>query len=219
MSVAAHDPRRARLRRLQRRIAGALVLLLACGGQEPAPAPKGKGAKAAAKPQPAPAAAPVATAPAPRPDTSPPPPQIKRLVELEEALRTRDPFQSFASTFAEESKKRVRSQREVVLHEYALDDLKLSALITRISPSRAMLVDPTGRGHMVLEGQFIGRAELVQGGTNGTDYEINWRIDRIRDGDIVLVREDPSNPDVPSATRVIPLRPEEAATGPGKPHG
>jgi hypothetical protein len=24
----------------------------------------------------------------------------------------------------------------------------------------------------------------------------------------VLIREDPSNPDVPSATRVIPLRPE-----------
>jgi type IV pilus assembly protein PilP len=46
-------------------------------------------------------------------------------------------------------------------------------------------------------------------GTAGTVYEINWRVDRIRSSDIVLVREDPSNPDVPSATRVIPLRPED----------
>ena len=46
-------------------------------------------------------------------------------------------------------------------------------------------------------------------GASGTVYEINWRVDRIRSSDVVLVREDPSNPDVPSATRVIPLRPEE----------
>ena len=45
-------------------------------------------------------------------------------------------------------------------------------------------------------------------GRTGASYEINWRVDRIRDGDIVLIREDPANPDVPSATRVIPLRPE-----------
>jgi len=57
----------------------------------------------------------------------------------------------------------------------------------------------------------------VQGaGASGTTYEINWRVDRIRPGDVVLVREDPSNPDVPSATRVIPLRPEEAE-GSGEP--
>jgi type IV pilus assembly protein PilP len=34
-------------------------------------------------------------------------------------------------------------------------------------------------------------------------------VDRIRDTDIVLVREDPANPDVPTATRVIPLRPDD----------
>jgi type IV pilus assembly protein PilP len=37
---------------------------------------------------------------------------------------------------------------------------------------------------------------------------VNWRVDSIRDGDVVLVRSDPANPDVPTATRVIPLRPE-----------
>ena len=111
--------------------------------------------------------------------------------------------------FVEEAKTRVKSQREVVLDQYSLDELKLVGIVTRILPPRAMLVDPTGKGHVVVRGQFVGRAEIVQGGTKGADYEINWRVDRIRDNDIVLVREDPTNPDVPSATRVIPLRPEE----------
>jgi len=31
----------------------------------------------------------------------------------------------------------------------------------------------------------------------------------VRDGDIVLIREDPANPDVPSATRVIALRTDD----------
>jgi type IV pilus assembly protein PilP len=61
----------------------------------------------------------------------------------------------------------------------------------------------------VQRGQLVGRPEVMQAaGPGGAAYEVNWRIDRIRDGDIVLIREDPQNPDVPAATRVIPLRPE-----------
>ncbi len=137
------------------------------------------------------------------------PPPVGPPIDFNDSALMRDPFLSFAREFAEEAKKRVRSQRDVVLDQYALDELKLSGLVTGIRPARAMLVDPTKKGHVVHEGQFVGRAEVVQGGASGADYEINWRIDRIRDSDIVLVREDPSNPDVPSATRVIPLRPDE----------
>ena len=50
--------------------------------------------------------------------------------------------------------------------------------------------------------------KTLTGGQNGADYQLNWRIDRIRDGDIVLVREDTANPSVPPATRVIPLHTE-----------
>lgn len=125
-----------------------------------------------------------------------------------ETERSRDPFRNFASLFAEEAKTSVRSQREVLLDQFSVDELKLIGLVTRIAPARAMLVDPTGKGHVVLRGQFIGRAERVQSGSSGAEYEINWRLDRIREEDIVLVREDPTHPDVPSATRVIPLRPE-----------
>lgn len=128
--------------------------------------------------------------------------------DFSETERSRDPFRNFASLFAEEAKTSVRSQREVLLDQFSVDELKLIGLVTRISPARAMLVDPTGKGHVVLRGQFIGRAERVQSGSSGAEYEINWRLDRIREDDIVLVREDPTHPDVPSATRVIPLRPE-----------
>jgi type IV pilus assembly protein PilP len=137
------------------------------------------------------------------------PPRVELPIDFNESARTRDPFLSYANEFAEEAKKRVRSQREVVLDQYSLDELKLAGLVTGIRQARAMLIDPTSKGHVVYEGQFIGRSEIVQGGSTGADYEINWRVDRIRDVDIVLVREDPANPDVPSATRVIPLRPDD----------
>lgn len=138
-----------------------------------------------------------------------PAPRFELPIDFNDSARTRDPFLSYAREFADEAKKRVRSQREVVLDQYALDELKLAGLVTGIRPARAMLIDPTKKGHVVHEGQFVGRSEVVQGGASGADYEINWRIDRIRDTDIVLVREDPANPDVPSATRVILLRPDD----------
>jgi type IV pilus assembly protein PilP len=129
--------------------------------------------------------------------------------EFTETERSRDPFRSFEHTFVEEAKTRVPIQRSVILSEFAVDDLKLVGIVTRIVPARAMLVDPTGKGHVVHRGDFVGRADVVQlGGQSGATYQLNWRLDRIRDGDVVLVREDPNNPDVPAATKVIPLRPE-----------
>jgi type IV pilus assembly protein PilP len=129
--------------------------------------------------------------------------------EFTETERSRDPFRPYARKFVEDEKGRVKSQRQVLLAEFSVDDLKLIGIVTRIAPARAMLVDPTGKGHVVRRGDFVGRADLVQmAGASGATYELNWRLDRIRDGDVVLVREDPNNPDVPAATKVIPLRPE-----------
>ena len=128
--------------------------------------------------------------------------------DFTESERSRDPFRAYARAFAQEIKGRVVSQRKVVLPEYTLDELKLIGIVTRLQPAKAMLVDPTGKGHVIERGQFVGRADVVQGGGRaGNTYEVNWRVDRIRDGDVVLVREDPTNPDVPTVTRVIPLRP------------
>lgn len=128
--------------------------------------------------------------------------------DFAETERSRDPFRSYADLFAEQARQRVRSQRQVVLDRYSIEELLLIGIVTRIQP-RAMLRDPQGKGHVVAPGQFIGRAERVQAGLSGAEYEVNWRVDRIRPTDIVLVREDPSHPDVPTATKVIPLRPDE----------
>ena len=177
-------------------------LLLAACAEEEISKPSGSGG-AAAPARPAASASASAAA-----VTAPPKFEIVES-EFSESERSRDPFRSFLSIFKEENKGAARSQREVVLSQYGIDELKLIGIVTRVDPAKAMLVDPHGTGHVVQRGQFVGKADIVQAaGRTGASYEINWRVDRIRPSDIVLIREDPSNPDVPSATRVIPLRPE-----------
>jgi type IV pilus assembly protein PilP len=183
------------------------LLLSAC---EDEVVPAAPGAPAIAAPPDA-AAAPSPGKPAEKAAVDDQPAPKMDIVEAEftESERSRDPFRSFADMFKAESKGAAKSQREVVLSQFSIAELKLIGIVTRAEPAKAMLVDPGGMGHVVKRGQFVGRADIVQAaGRTGASYEINWRVDRIRDGDIVLVREDPQNPDVPSATRVIPLRPE-----------
>jgi|GEM_PF-303191 len=149
-------------------------------------------------------------------DSDIPPPVDFQETAFVESERSRDPFRNYAKMFVNEARGEVTSQREVILEQYSIDELRLVALIQRMHPARAMLVDPSGLGHVVQRGQYLGRASVVQptGGV-GASYEVNWRVDRIRDGDLVLVRDDPSNPDVPSATRVVPLRTDDV-TASGK---
>jgi type IV pilus assembly protein PilP len=134
--------------------------------------------------------------------------------EFTETERSRDPFRSFLGRFAETPGRKLTAT-DVILSEFAVDELKLVGIVTRINPARAMLVDPTGKGHVVHRGDFIGRADVVQlaGQASSSAYQLNWRLDRIRDTDVVLVREDPNNPDVPAATKVISLRPEDNSNG------
>jgi type IV pilus assembly protein PilP len=183
--------------------------LVSCGDDPPEPSAVPRTARTASAASAAPEGS---SGPAASNAKSSPPPPKRDFAEADftETERSRDPFRSFARTFATEDEDESRgSQREVLLKDYAVDELRLIGIVTRVNPARAMLVDPTGRGHVVKRGQFIGRADLVRvSGQSGTTYELNWRLDSIRDGDVVLVREDPNNPDVPAATKVIPLRPE-----------
>ncbi len=152
------------------------------------------------------AAEPAATAPF---DAGLPPIDFQEL-EFGESERSRDPFRPYGEAIGEETRSQFKSQRDVVLSEYGLDELKLSAIVLGANPSRAMLVDPKGKGHIVHRGQFVGRPETVQvEGKTAPAYEVNWRIDQIREGDVVFVRADPNNPDVPSATKVVTLHSEE----------
>jgi type IV pilus assembly protein PilP len=187
----------------------ASILAVACGGGEEESAPAKSSAAPARKPVPKSAATPAAAEAAAAGSAEPLPAVEFQEIDFAEGERSRDPFRTYAKVFAEEARAKIKSQREVVLDQYSVDELKLVGLVTRIQPERALLIDPTGKGHIITRGQFLGRAEIVQGGTSGAEYEINWRVERIRESDMVLVRDDPTNPDVPSATRIIQLRPEE----------
>lgn len=129
--------------------------------------------------------------------------------DFAESEDSRDPFRSFAKLFVDESGQ-VEVQLDVKLKQYSLEQLQLVGIITRVHPARAMLVDPTGKGHVIKRGQFVGKPVVVQTAKDvGASYKVHWRVDSIRPNDVVFVREDPTNPDVPAQTRTLVLRQED----------
>lgn len=159
------------------------------------------------------AAAPAAPVDAGAPASALPPPPIAHLEFSEndfvESDRNRDPFRSYASIFAPSDKRVATNQRSVLLGQYSLDELKLVAIVMSGDYPRAMFIDPHGKGWVLKRGDFVGRPEIVHtGGANGADYQLNWRVEKVRDGDVVFTREDPAQPGIPPASRVIALHPE-----------
>ena len=119
-------------------------------------------------------------------------------------VQNRDPFRSFAKAFKAQAA--APAQRRVLLPSTSLDEMKLIAIVTGIATPRAMLTDTAQVGHVIRRGDYIGRPEVVQtGGSEGMPVTLNWRVDRIRPGSVVLTREDPTAPDKPPLTRVMPL--------------
>ncbi|HEX3345380.1 MAG TPA: pilus assembly protein PilP [Polyangiaceae bacterium] len=165
---------------------------------------------------------PVRVAPAASATASGLPPELKGPEYTEndfvESDRNRDPFRSFLVQ-QQPANREALNQRKVELAQYSIDELKLIAIVQGSDQARAMFLDPSGKGTVVYKGTFVCRPEVVHiGGSNGPEYQLNWRVDRIRDADVVLIREDPAQPAIPPATRVIPLHPEadkEAQLVPG----
>ena len=119
-------------------------------------------------------------------------------------IQNRDPFRSYARAFQAQSA--APAQRRVLLPSTSLDEMNLIAIVTGIATPRAMLTDTARVGHVIRRGDYIGRPEVVQtGGSEGMPVTLNWRVDRIRPGSVVLTREDPTSPDKPPLTRVMPL--------------
>jgi type IV pilus assembly protein PilP len=171
---------------------------LSCGGSSPSNG--------------APPPPPVRVPPSATASASSLPPELKGPEYTEndfvESDRNRDPFRSFIVQ-SQTVTKAALNQRKVELAQYSIDELKLVAIVLGGDKPRAMFVDPGGKGTVVYKGTFVCRPEVVHiGGSNGPEYQLNWRIDRIRDGDVVLIREDPAQPAIPPATRVVPLHPE-----------
>jgi type IV pilus assembly protein PilP len=188
------------------------VLSTGCGDDPPPPPPK-KAVPAAAAPAPGAAAS---AAPSPTADMPPLPKRDFQERDFAESDSNRDPFRSFAADLIAQGKTRISIQRKVLVDRYSLEELKLVGLVLG-SPSRALLIDPTGLGWDARVGDFVGKPEMVHsGGPTGTDVPINWRVDRIRPSDVVFIREDPSHPEIPPTTRVIALRALEEVTTKGE---
>ncbi len=120
-----------------------------------------------------------------------------------DATLARDPFRVAAK---EPTRPPPKDDRPRKARRFAVSELKLVGLVTQTDDPRAMLVDPNGKGWVVGKGELLGRAEM-----NG-DSQTSWRVDRIRDGDLILVREDPANGKAAPETRVLAMRTTVAQT-------
>lgn len=176
-------------------------------------APAAKPAQAPA-PGAAPGAAGTAAASAAGSAELPPlPPQEFTEADFAETDKSRDPFRTFSKAFVAQAKGRVTVQRVILAERFALDELKTVGIVSR-GDVKALMTDPSGLGWIIKVGDYVGKAEVVHtGGPTGSDVAINWRVDRIRENDIVFVREDPSHPEIPPSTRVVLLYPSDQLPG------
>jgi type IV pilus assembly protein PilP len=157
---------------------------------------------------PNPGAAPTAPAPVQPPQAEPTSLRAYRDSDFLESEQNRDPFRNYAIEL--KAKVPVVAQRTVLMPDTAVEEMKLIAIISGIEQPRAMIVDQRGVGYVTTRGDFVGRADVVQGGgAESLPVALNWRIDRIRNNEVVLAREDPSAPNRPPLTKVIPLHDEE----------
>ena len=76
-----------------------------------------------------------------------------------ERIDNRDPFHSFILRVASGTRRADRRQRKVMLKRYALDELKLIAVVTGQTRPRAMFRDPKGLGVTVKRGDYISKSE------------------------------------------------------------
>jgi len=139
-------------------------------------------------------------------------PTVYRDEDFAESETNRDPFRSFEEMFIVDPPELDRGGRDVTMPDTSIEEMRLIGVVTGFANPRAMIIDREGIGHVVRRGDYLGRSEVVQvGGTEQLPVTLNWRVDRIRDSEIVLIREDPTAPNRPPLTRVLTLRDEEDA--------
>jgi type IV pilus assembly protein PilP len=132
------------------------------------------------------------------------PPRAFRDSDFVESEQNRDPFRNLL--VAVKDAKAPVTQRKVLMPNTPIASLRLIAIVTGIAQPRAMIVDEKGVGYVATRGDFVGQAEVVtSGGAENLPVSLNWRVDRIRENEVVLAREDPTGPNRPPLTRIIPL--------------
>jgi hypothetical protein len=96
-------------------------------------------------------------------------------------------------------------QRRVVMPATAVEEMRLIAIVTGMPRPKAMLVAPDNIGYVVERGDYIGRPKVIQA-TGSVAMTLNWRVDRIRENEVVLTQQDPTDPTRAALTKIIPLR-------------
>lgn len=179
-----------------------LGLLAACGGSGSAPPPPPPGAPPPVARVAPPASASVSAPQVPINDS-----------DFTESDSSRDPFHVFVQAVKPVVEVKVQPQYTVLLEKYSLDELKLVAIVSAGDGPRAMFIDPTGKGHIVLRGMHMARGELVKLGAGAmSSYPLHWKVDRIKPNEVVLVREDTLHPEVQPTYREIFLHTDTEKT-------
>ena len=124
----------------------------------------------------------------------------KMTMELEEkdffeGANNRDPFRSFLAEFNRSPRKVSKQQRKVILPRYALDELKLIAVVTGGIRPCAMFRDPSGLGVTVKRGDYISKSA--------------GKIKQILSDKVVVEIEEQSEEKNSFVDRVIDLHPKE----------
>ncbi|HTU63585.1 MAG TPA: hypothetical protein VMF89_34215, partial [Polyangiales bacterium] len=130
--------------------------------------------------------------------------------DFTESERHRDPFRSFtAAARTQVAEAAPDTQRLVIMPDTNVEDMKLIAVISGLDRPKAMLVDPAQVGYVVQRGDYIGKPKVFQS-TGSVAMTLNWRVDRIRENEVVLTRQDPSDLGRPPMSRIISMRDEVA---------
>jgi type IV pilus assembly protein PilP len=143
-------------------------------------------------------------------------PQVQQGLALKdddfvESERHRDPFRSFSfATRKNNNEIAPDSQRLVIMPDTAVEEMKLIAVISGLDRPKAMLIDTRKVGYVVQRGDYIGKPKVFQS-TGGVAMTLNWRVDRIRENEVVLTRQDPGDLGRPPISRIISMRDEVAA--------
>jgi type IV pilus assembly protein PilP len=180
------------------------TLLTACEDELPPPPPAapagGPGAPAAPG-----APGDAKAAQAGEPEGLPPLPVVDfQERDFQESPINRDPFRNFSEPAEVKSPdEQPKDKGEVLVANYALEELKIVGIVTG-SVGRVLVQDPTGLGWVLRVGDFVGREEGGRSGSSTTSAT-HWRLDRIRDNDVVFIRESP-DPSTPATTRVLSMR-------------
>lgn len=173
-----------------------------CGTEGSAPPPPPEGAPPPAAPPPALASAAASGSAAPIPVTF-------TEADFTESDSSRDPFHAFTQVVKPAGEVKAGPEYTVVLEKFTVDELKLVAIVSGGDGMRAMFVDPTGKGWVVTRGMHLGKGETIKVGPGAmSSYPLHWKVDRIKTGEVVLVREDTLHPEVQPTYREIPLHTE-----------